>query len=209
MSKLLLVRHGQSEWNQANLFTGWVDVDLTDQGINEAKQGARAIKEQGLRFHKAFTSELTRAQRTLDIILQELGQTDLEIVRDKALNERHYGDLQGKNKAEMREQFGDEQVHVWRRSYEVAPPNGESLKDTAARAIPYFEQNIVTCLEAGQDIIVSAHGNSLRGIVMKLDNMSGEEVAGLEIPTGKPLLYEYDNGSFRRVGYLESGASKV
>lgn len=205
MSYLILVRHGQSVWNLENKFTGWVDVDLTEQGIQEAMRAGQKLKEQSIVFDKAYTSVLQRANKTLDLILQELGQTELSITKDEALNERHYGDLQGKNKAETAKEFGDEQVRIWRRSYDVPPPNGESLKDTAARTIPYFEDNIEADICKGNNIIVAAHGNSLRSIVMKLQNMTPEEILEFEIPTGTPLIYEYDSSTnqFQNKGFLK------
>jgi len=188
MGKLALVRHGQSQWNLENRFTGWEDVPLTDQGRDEAHRAGRLLS--GIAFDHAFTSELQRAARTLQIILEESRAGDVPITCDKALNERHYGDLQGLNKAETAKKFGDEQVHIWRRSYDVAPPGGESLKDTAARTLPYFESQIEPLVRAGENVVVSAHGNSLRSIVMRLDRLSREEVMQLNIPTGVPILYE-------------------
>ncbi len=189
---LVLVRHGQSEWNEKNLFTGWADVDLTERGVAEAHRAAKALREKGLTFDEAFTSELIRAQRTLDIILEDLGQKDIPITRDKALNERDYGDLVGMNKDEARKKWGEEQVHVWRRSYDVPPPGGESLKDTAARAVPYFEKHILPKVRAGENVLVSAHGNSLRAIIMWLEKLAPEEVLRLELETGVPIVYELD-----------------
>src|SRR5258706_619473 len=173
MAKLVLVRHGQSQWNLENKFTGWVDVDLTPQGEEEAKKAGQKLK--GIQFQKAFTSDLKRAQKTLDIILEQINQKDIPIEKDPALNERHYGDLQGLNKAETAKKYGDKQVHVWRRSYDVAPPGGESLKDTAERTLPYFRSKIVPELEQGKNILVSAHGNSLRSIVMAIDHLLKEQ----------------------------------
>ncbi len=190
---LVLVRHGQSEWNEKNLFTGWADVDLTRRGVAEARRAAKALKEKGLQFDEAYTSELIRAQRTLDIILEDLGQSDIPITRDKALNERDYGDLVGMNKDEARKKWGEEQVHIWRRSYDVPPPGGESLKDTAERAVPYFERHILPKVEAGENVLVSAHGNSLRAIIMWLEKLAPEEVLKLELETGVPIVYELDD----------------
>ena len=187
---LVLVRHGQSDWNEKNLFTGWADPDLTERGIQEAHTAAAALKAKGIRFDEAFTSELVRAQHTLDIILDDLGQTDIPVTRDKALNERDYGDLVGMNKDEARRKWGEEQVHIWRRSYDTRPPGGESLKDTAERAVPYFEQHILPKVEKGENVLVSAHGNSLRAIIMWLEKLSPEEVLKLELETGVPILYE-------------------
>jgi len=188
MAKLVLVRHGQSQWNLENRFTGWVDVDLSVKGIDEAdKAGAHLV---GMKFDHAFTSDLKRAQKTLDIILKKINQTALPVEKDKALNERHYGDLQGLNKAETAKKFGDEQVHIWRRSYDVAPPNGESLKDTAARTLPYFNAKILPLVLKGQNILVAAHGNSLRSIVMELEKLTREQVLNLNLDTGVPLVYD-------------------
>jgi 2,3-bisphosphoglycerate-dependent phosphoglycerate mutase len=189
---LALVRHGQSQWNLENRFTGWVDVPLTDLGRIEARRAGELLKEAGVHFDMAFTSDLARAQETLRIILEVLGQTDLETERDKALNERHYGSLQGLNKAETAEKYGAEQVHIWRRSYDVPPPDGESLKDTAARTLPYFDAKVLPALKAGRDVIVAAHGNSLRSIVMQLDGLTREQVLELNIGTGVPLVYTVD-----------------
>lgn len=190
MAKLVLVRHGQSQWNLENKFTGWVDVDLTPQGEQEAKNAGQKLK--AIKFDKAYTSVLKRANRTLDFILNEINQTTIPIVKDKALNERHYGDLQGLDKAATAKKYGDEQVHIWRRSYDVPPPNGESLKDTADRTLPYFNQKIMPDVKTGKNIIVAAHGNSLRSIVMELDQLSKEEVLKLNIGTGVPIVYEID-----------------
>lgn len=206
MATLVLVRHGQSQWNLENRFTGWVDVPLTDVGRQEARRGGEAIRALNVRFDLAYTSALQRAAETLKIILSVLGQKDLPVVRDEALNERHYGDLQGLNKDETRKKFGDEQVRLWRRSYDVAPPNGEALKDTAARTLPFFESRILPDLRAGKNVLVSAHGNSLRSIVMQLDGLSPEEVVKLEIPTGVPIRYETDaQGRIHSKQILEKG----
>ncbi len=186
---LVLVRHGESEWNKLNLFTGWRDVDLSETGIEEAKRAGALLRAEGLHFDIAFTSALKRAQRTLDLILAELGQTGLETVKDQALNERDYGDLSGLNKDDARKRWGEEQVHVWRRSYDVPPPGGESLKDTAARVLPYYEARIWPEVKAGKNVIVAAHGNSLRALVMKLDNLSREQVLKLNLATGAPMIY--------------------
>ena len=191
MAKLVIVRHGQSIWNKENRFTGWVDVDLTEQGVQEAERAAELLK--GYQFDEAFTSELIRANRTLDIILERIGQKDIPVTKDERLNERMYGDLQGKNKDEMREEYGEEQVHIWRRSYDVAPPGGESLKDTADRVLPYFEKSIVPKLKKGENIIIAAHGNSLRALIMKLENLDPKEITQVEIPTGVPKVYELDS----------------
>lgn len=190
MAKLVLVRHGQSQWNLENRFTGWVDVPITEKGAEEARQAGELIKD--IKFDLAFTSALKRAHQTLDIILKVIGQA-LPTEKDEAINERHYGDLQGLNKDETRKKFGVEQVHIWRRSYDVKPPGGESLKDTAARALPYFESKILPPVKKGKNVLVSAHGNSLRAIVMKLDALSQEDVLKLNIATGTPLVYEIDS----------------
>lgn len=194
MSNLLvLMRHGQSEWNKLNLFTGWKDPDLTEAGIEEARIGARLLKAEGITFDIAYTSVLLRAQHTLDIVLAELGQSDLETIRDQALNERNYGDLSGLNKDDARKRWGDEQVHIWRRSYDTPPPGGESLKDTAERVLPYYEANILPKVLAGKRVIVSAHGNSLRALVMVLDKMSREDILQLNLGTGVPMVYEMND----------------
>lgn len=187
MSKLVLVRHGQSLWNMENRFTGWVDVPLTAQGEEEARSAG--VKLAGIEFQVAYTSALTRAQRTLALIMEENGW-NLPVIRDQALNERHYGDLQGMNKDEMRVQFGEEQVKIWRRSYDVPPPNGEALKDTAARTLPFFDRCIMGDVRQGKNVLVVAHGNSNRSIVMRLDNLTGDEVIALELGTGVPLVYD-------------------
>ena len=186
---LVLVRHGQSEWNLKNLFTGWRDPDLTEKGVDEAKRAGELLKEKGFKFDIAFTSELSRAQRTLTLMLDKLGQIGLETIRDKALNERHYGDLCGLNKDDARKKWGDEQVHLWRRSYDVPPPGGESLKDTADRVLPYYEKQIWPRLKAGQNVLVAAHGNSIRALIMKLEQLSPQEIVKREIATGVPIIY--------------------
>lgn len=187
MSKLVLVRHGQSLWNLEDRFTGWVDVPLTERGRDEARKAGERLRD--LRFDVAYTSTLTRANETLSLILEVLGRHP-PIIRDEALNERHYGDLQGLNKARTREKFGDEQVKIWRRSYDVPPPNGESLKDTAARTLPFFERAILGDVTQGKNVLVVAHGNSNRSIVMKLDQLTREQVLELNLGTGVPLVYE-------------------
>ena len=191
---LVLVRHGQSEWNLKNLFTGWKDPDLTEQGVGEANKAGELLKGEGLSFDIAFTSDLTRAQRTLSLILDKLGQQSLETLKDQALNERDYGDLTGLNKDDAREKWGEEQVHIWRRSYDVPPPGGESLKDTAARVMPYYEEKIVPEVKAGKNVIVAAHGNSLRSLIMSLENLSPEEILKRELGTGVPIVYFYKDG---------------
>lgn len=186
---LVLVRHGESEWNRLNMFTGWQDVDLTEEGVAEAHRAGAMLKAEGAHVDLAFTSLLKRAQNTLKIILSELDQDKLPIVFDAALNERHYGDLVGLNKDEARERWGEEQVHLWQRSYDIAPPGGESLKDTAARVLPFYTKRIVPELQAGKNVILVAHGNSLRSLVMQLDRLSPEQVKELTISTGMPLIY--------------------
>jgi 2,3-bisphosphoglycerate-dependent phosphoglycerate mutase len=186
---LVLVRHGQSEWNLKNLFTGWRDVDLTEQGVNEAREAGRKLKAQGLSFDVAFTSALKRAQRTLDLVLEEMGAPNLTTYKDLALNERDYGDLSGLNKDDARKQWGEEQVHIWRRSYDIAPPGGESLRDTLARTLPYYVQEILPSVLRGQRAIVAAHGNSLRALVMVLERLSPEGILKREIATGVPIIY--------------------
>ena len=190
MATLVLVRHGESQWNLENRFTGWIDVPLTDKGREEARRAGEKIK--GIKFDKAYTSVLQRAIETLDIILKVIAQEKIQIEKDQALNERHYGDLQGLNKAETAKKFGDKQVRIWRRSYDIAPPNGESLKDTAARTLPYFEKKIIPDIKAGKNILVAAHGNSLRSIVMDLDKLTREQVLELNLATGIPIIYEFD-----------------
>lgn len=193
MAKLILLRHGQSQWNLENRFTGWIDIPLTEVGVAEAKDAGEKIKAEGIVLDVAFTSVLNRAIDTLTHCLETAGQTEIPVYKDQALNERHYGDLQGLDKAETAKQYGDEQVKLWRRSYDIQPPNGESLKDTAARTLPYFYDKIVPELKAGKNIIISAHGNSLRAIVMKLDNLNQKEILELNIPNGVPILYEIDS----------------
>ncbi|MFT4078926.1 2,3-bisphosphoglycerate-dependent phosphoglycerate mutase [Rhodomicrobium lacus] len=186
---LVLVRHGESEWNKLNLFTGWRDPDLTEKGVEEARKAGELLKKDGYTFDIAFTSALTRAQHTLSLILDELGQRNLPVVENQALNERDYGDLSGLNKDDARARWGEEQVHIWRRSYDVPPPGGESLKDTAARVLPYYEAEILPQVKAGRNVIVAAHGNSLRALIMKLDGLSTEEILKLNLATGEPYVY--------------------
>ena len=190
MAKLVLLRHGESQWNLENRFTGWVDVPLSPKGEQEAKAAGQKLA--GTTFDQAYTSVLKRAIDTLAIVLGVIGQTGLPIEQDKALNERMYGELQGLNKAETVQKYGEHQVKIWRRSYDVRPPGGESLKDTAARVLPYYEQHIRPQILAGKNILIAAHGNSLRALVMQLDKLSREAVLELNIPTGAPLLYEFD-----------------
>ncbi|NUM71299.1 MAG: 2,3-bisphosphoglycerate-dependent phosphoglycerate mutase [Ignavibacteriaceae bacterium] len=203
MNYLVLLRHGQSQWNLENRFTGWVDVDITELGEKEAKEAGEYIKEKGYKFDRLYTSVLKRAIRTADLAMQTAGISGLPTERDQALNERHYGDLQGLNKEETAVKFGKEQVHLWRRSYDINPPNGESLKDTAARTIPYYEKNIEPLVKKGENILIVAHGNSLRSLVMYLDNLSREEVLELNIPTGNPLVYEFEEGKIVSKYYLK------
>ena len=217
MYKLVLIRHGESEWNKLNLFTGWTDVDLTEKGIAEAKEGGKQLKEGGFTFDIAFTSVLKRAIKTLNIVLEEMGMDWLPVVKDWRLNERHYGALQGLNKAETAAKYGDEQVLVWRRSYDVPPPSleenderypandprykyvdkrdiplTESLKLTVDRFLPFWHDTIAPTIKSGNKVIIAAHGNSLRALVKYLDNVSEEEIVKLNIPTGVPLVYELD-----------------
>jgi 2,3-bisphosphoglycerate-dependent phosphoglycerate mutase len=186
---LVLARHGQSEWNLKNLFTGWKDPGLTDLGIEEARNAGRRLKEMGVQFDVAFTSDLSRAQATCKLILEEIGQPDLKTIANPALNERDYGDLSGLNKDDARARWGEEQVHVWRRSYDVPPPGGESLKDTVARVLPYYIREILPRVMRGERVLVAAHGNSLRALVMVLDGLTSETIPSLELATGIPLVY--------------------
>ena len=192
MSQLVLVRHGQSEWNEKNLFTGWRDPDLTAQGIDEAKAAGQALKLQGLVFDLAFTSDLQRAQKTLTLLLAEQGQSDLPTTQSQALNERDYGDLAGLNKDDARKKWGDEQVHIWRRSYDTPPPGGESLKDTGARVLPYYYSDILPHVKTSKNILIAAHGNSLRSLVMRLEGLSSAEILNVNIDTGVPYIYQMD-----------------
>jgi len=192
---LVLVRHGQSDWNLKNLFTGWRDIDLTEQGVEEARGAGRKLKEQGIVFDVAFTSALKRAQRTLDLMLAEMGQTKIPVLKDKALNERDYGDLSGLNKDDARKKWGEEQVHIWRRSYDVAPPGGESLKDTLARTLPYYVTEILPRVLRGERVLVSAHGNSLRALVMVLDKHTPDSITKLNLDTGVPMIYRLNADS--------------
>jgi 2,3-bisphosphoglycerate-dependent phosphoglycerate mutase len=192
---LVLVRHGQSDWNLKNLFTGWRDIDLTDKGVAEAREAGRKLKAQGLKFNVAFTSALIRAQRTLDLMLQEMGQTNIPVFKDQALNERDYGDLSGLNKDDARKKWGEEQVHIWRRSYDIAPPGGESLRDTAARVLPYYIQEILPRVMRGEHVLVSAHGNSLRALVMVLDKHTTESITKVNLDTGVPMIYRLNADS--------------
>ncbi|HMA58407.1 MAG TPA: 2,3-bisphosphoglycerate-dependent phosphoglycerate mutase [Pseudolabrys sp.] len=192
---LVLVRHGESDWNKKNLFTGWRDIDLTEKGVAEAREAGRKLKAQGIKFDVAFTSALIRAQRTLDLMLTELGQTAIPIFKNQALNERDYGDLVGLNKDDARKKWGEEQVHIWRRSYDVAPPGGESLKDTLARALPYYVTDILPRVLRGERVLVSAHGNSLRALVMVLDKHTPDSITKLNLDTGVPMIYRLNGDS--------------
>ena len=225
MPTLVLLRHGQSQWNLENRFTGWWDVDLSDQGVTEARAAGKLLKERGYQFDRCFTSVLTRAIRTLHLVLHELDSLWLPVAKDWHLNERHYGGLTGLNKQEMIDKVGAEQVKIWRRSYDIPPPplpegsecdvstdrryagipvpNTESLKDTIARALPYYEAEIVPALRRGETVLVAAHGNSIRGIIKHLSNIGDDEIVGVEIPTGQPLIYELnDDLSVRDSYYL-------
>lgn len=189
MSRLVLVRHGQSEWNEQNLFTGWRDPDLTAQGVDEARRAGAALKAANMTFDLGFTSLLQRAQKTCALLLETQGQTDLPVTRHEELNERDYGDLSGLNKDDAREKWGEEQVHIWRRSFDIPPPGGESLKDTADRVLPFFNSAIMPLVKQGKDILIAAHGNSLRALVMQLDGLSAEQIIDVNIGTGEPYCY--------------------
>lgn len=220
MTKLILIRHGQSLWNLANKFTGWVDIPLSEKGIQEAKNAGKKLEK--IDIDIAFTSKLIRAQETLFIILskqnktgiflhnnkkekewslhpKELEKNEIPIFSSEKINERYYGKLQGLNKDETRKKYGEEKVHIWRRSYDIPPPSGESLKDTCKRAIPYFQKEILPYLKKGKNVIVSAHGNSLRGIIKYIENISDEDIPSLELPTGKPIIYEYKKGKIMKI----------
>ena len=193
---LVLVRHGESDWNKLNLFTGWKDPDLTEKGVAEAKKAGQLLKAQGVKFDLAYTSVLTRAQHTLRLILAELGQIGLETIQDQKLNERDDGDLSGHNKDDARKRWGEEQVLIWRRSYDVPPPGGESLKDTAVRVLPYYDAKIWPDVKSGKNVIVAAHGNSLRALIMKLEGLTPEQILKRELATGVPIVYRLnDDGS--------------
>jgi|TARA_B100000768_G_scaffold36766_1_gene35422 2,3-bisphosphoglycerate-dependent phosphoglycerate mutase len=189
---LILVRHGQSEWNAKNLFTGWKDPGLTELGLKEASNAAELIKTQDIVFDLMFTSELSRAQKTGAIILEEIDQSQVPTIKNKALNERDYGSLAGLNKDDAREKWGEEQVHIWRRSFDIPPPEGESLKDTAERVLPYFKAEIMPKIKDGLNILIAAHGNSLRALIMELDSIPSNEIVKLEIPTGAPIHYQFN-----------------
>jgi len=191
MPQLILLRHGESQWNLQNRFTGWVDVDLSPKGEEEARLAGLLLKDYD--FDLVFTSALKRAQRTADIALEQCGKSNLPIAKDEALNERHYGDLQGLNKADIGREYGEAQLKIWRRSYDVPPPNGESLKDTQARVMPYYHEHIEPLLKEGKNIFIAAHGNSLRSLVMHIEKLTKEEVLELNIPTGIPYVYDLDD----------------
>ena len=196
---LVLVRHGQSEWNKQNLFTGWKDPKLTPKGVDEAIKAGDELKGNGYSFDKMYTSELFRAQETGRIILDRMGLDSIEVIKDLSLNERNYGDLAGLNKDDARKKWGEDQVHIWRRSFDVPPPGGESLKDTAERVLPYFKQNIIPQLAEGLNILVAAHGNSLRALVMEIEKISPDDIVKLEIATGVPLVYKYSGNEIERL----------
>jgi 2,3-bisphosphoglycerate-dependent phosphoglycerate mutase len=195
-SNLVLVRHGQSEWNEKNLFTGWKDPGLTELGYDEAQRAGKLIKDTQINFDAMFTSALKRAQLTGEIILKSINQENIPVTKNQALNERDYGGLSGLNKDDARAKWGHDQVHIWRRSYDTPPPDGESLKNTAERVLPYFNEMVMPKILNGHNILIAAHGNSLRALIMQIDMISEEEIVKLEIPTGAPILYEFnDDGS--------------
>ena len=196
---LFLVRHGQSEWNEKNLFTGWKDPKLTQKGVDEARKAGDELRQAGYSFDKMFTSDLFRAQETGRIILEQMGTPSIITIKDQCLNERNYGDLAGLNKDEARKKWGNDQVHEWRRSFDIQPPGGESLKDTAERVLPYFKENVIPELEKGSNILIAAHGNSLRALVMDLEKIHSEEIVKLEIATGIPLIYKFDKKRIERL----------
>ena len=196
MTNLTLVRHGQSDWNNKNLFTGWENPGLTKKGVEEAHKTGNLLKEENKNYSYLFTSILDRAINTADIILEELGIDQINIIRDQALNERDYGELTGLNKDAARKKWGEDQVHIWRRSFDIPPPGGESLKDTAERVIPYFRDKILPLLNEDNNILISAHGNSLRALVMHIEGLSSEEILTREIATGQPISYEFFDGKF-------------
>ena len=197
-SNLVLVRHGQSEWNKKNLFTGWKDPKLTELGIEEAIKAGKLLKTKEMKFDIMFTSDLFRAQETGRLILENMNQLDIPVIKNQSLNERNYGDLAGLNKDDAREKWGEEQVHIWRRSFDIPPPGGESLKDTAESVLPYFHSDILPKVEEGLDVLVAAHGNSLRALVMELEGISSDDIVKLEIATGDPLTYELLEGKITR-----------
>lgn len=190
MALLILLRHGESQWNKENRFTGWIDVDLSDRGIEEARAAGRLLRN--ISFDVVFTSALRRAIRTAEIVLEEVGRKDIPLIKDAALNERHYGDLQGLNKDDVARRYGEEQFKLWRRSYDIAPPNGESLKMTQERVLPYYQREILPLLKQGNNVLIVAHGNSLRALVMALEKLTPEEIVAVNIPTGIPFAYLLD-----------------
>ena len=199
-SYLVLIRHGQSEWNEKNLFTGWKNPPLTEKGIKEAELAGEKIKNLNIDFNHYFTSALVRAQETGEIILSKFEAENIIKTKSQNLNERDYGDLSGLDKDEARKEWGKDQVHIWRRSFDIAPPGGESLKDTAARVLPYFEEKIKPLVEQGNNILICAHGNSLRSLIMSLEEISPDEIVKVEIGTGEPILYSYStNSSFQKI----------
>ena len=208
MNKLVLLRHGQSQWNLENKFTGWKDVPLTEKGIEEAKNAGQLIKKNNIKFDKIFSSVLQRANKTAEIAMKEaemkhlFNNNQLNYTKDQRLNERDYGDLVGLNKAETADKFGKEQVHIWRRSYDISPPNGESLKDVVNRVSPYFESNISPLILDEKNILIAAHGNSLRAIMIKVGLHMPEEISSIELPTGSPLCLDYDKGNLKNHFYL-------
>ena len=193
MSYLSLVRHGQSEWNEKNLFTGWENPGLTEKGLVEAKEAGVKLNNLGIHYDHYYTSTLDRAITTAEIIISGLNINEYNLAKCQELNERDYGDLTGLNKDDARKKWGEEQVHIWRRSFDIPPPNGESLKDTAERVIPFFSSEIFTKLKDQENVFISAHGNSLRSLIMHIENLSSEEILKREIATGKPLVYEFDS----------------
>lgn len=197
-SNLVLVRHGQSEWNKKNLFTGWKDPKLTELGIEEAIMAGNLLKLRNIEFDIMFTSDLFRAQETGRLILEQMDQSSILTIKDQCLNERNYGELAGLNKDDARKKWGEEQVHIWRRSFDIPPPGGESLKNTAERVLPYFETEIMPKVKDGLNILIAAHGNSLRALVMEIESISSEDIVKLEIATGDPLTYECSEGKIQR-----------
>ena len=202
-SNLVLIRHGQSEWNKKNLFTGWKDPELTEQGIEEAIQAGNQLKQSNIKFDVMFTSDLFRAQETGRLILEQMNQTDIATIKDQSLNERNYGELAGLNKDDARKKWGEEQVHIWRRSFDVPPPGGESLKNTAERVLPYFESKILPEVIKGKNILIAAHGNSLRAMMIELGMYKPEEISNIELPTGSPLCINLDQGRLVDFKYLD------
>lgn len=190
MSKLILLRHGQSVWNLENRFTGWVDVELSKRGEKEASEAGEKLK--GVKIHRLFTSVLKRAVDTATIVMKVIGDTEIPTKRDQALNERNYGDLEGQNKDEVREKYGADQVHIWRRSYDVKPPRGESLKDTCLRVLPFYYESVLPCIKVGENVLIVAHGNSLRGLIKEIEGLGEDEIISVEVPTGVPIVYDMD-----------------